>query len=438
VFEAYTQWGCGHIDLWNVLRTSQYVNRARLGDPGAYIDPACVPSGLSTLLGNPTYTTPANDGAWWYDENRPESSGFAGMLPVTVEGMYSGTYVGTTTTTIGRSGRVAILAGREVARTITIEADLYGVSCCSTAYGFRVVTQALRGCCIDPCCGQPMRTPAYMLGTEDPCQGFTPVGSLLTEPTPWRTLFGLGLIEGPEVIEGVGPRCGACGCWPQTTIRFVLAAANPTLYTDATVITPSPVILSDPLSPILCNICQEDATTCPDPEAQLVDPLCIGLPAPPAVPDTLIPNCFCAPIGFRRRCFEIDSGNARWFEALLNATIKTGAGALRNLRVRMWQKIGNNAMDSGLYTACNACTGFQLGYVPGGSKVTIDSRTGSVDVRVGGQSYNGSGQVFTIDGLPWDGSLRMACGKYLVCVDTDPYSTADDATIELSTVEAEP
>ena len=438
MFESYAQWGCRSIDLWNVARTKQYVNRARLGGPGDWISESCIPEGLDLLLGSPTYTTPAADGAWWYDPNRPESSGFAGMVVTSVEGMFTGTYAGSVVPTLGRSGRVALLNGRDTARTITVEADVYGVSCCSTAYGIRVITQALRGCCVNPCCGQPFRAPAYMLGTEEGCQGFSPVGSIVAEPTPWRTLYGLGLLEGPEMVDGWGPRCGQCGCDNVQSIRFVLSATNPFLYTDKTVITPSPVLISDPLSNILCNICQEDAATCPDPVAALIDPLCIGLPAPPAVPDTLIPNCFCAPIGFRRTCFEIDSGTSRWFPALLNPTIRTGAGPLRNMRLRMWQKIGSNEMDSGLYTACNACTGFQVGYVPGGATFTVDSRTGAVDVRVGGNNYDGSGQVFTVDGLPWNGSISMACGKYLVCIDTDPYSTADDATIELATVEVEP
>lgn len=438
MFEQYAEWGCSGIDLWNALRTQHYVNVAKLGAPGDWIYSDCIPDpdALADLLEDPVYTDPQTDAAWWYDPNRPESTGFAGLLVQSVTGMYTGTWRGEVTRTLGRAGRIGILAGADIERTITVEGELHGTSCCSVAYGFRALTQALRGCCLDPCCGQPLRVPAYLTDQLAACS--PPLGGSASAPErPWRSLYGVGLIEGPEIIDGVGPRCGVCGCWPQTDVRFVLAAVNPGLHTD-----PTPIgeqeLLSDPESPILCNICTEDAQACPDPDELLFDPECESLPAAPSAPNLVVPNCFCAPIGFRRLCFEIDTGAARWFEVLLSFMVFTGNAPLRNLRVRMWAKRPGYAIDSGYYTACNACTGFQVGYVPASSRMEVDSRTGTATIYSAGRSMNAVGQIFNLEGLPWDGKISMACGSYYVCVDSDPYSTADDATIEFTTSEVEP
>lgn len=430
--EAVAFLGCsrgGLLDIWNCARTLSYVRSHSTS--ASRINGGCCPDTGSLLpvgVGGP-YTNPVDDDAWWYDVFRPESAGFLGLQVTKVTGMDADSIDVTSYATARCDNGIGYERTVYKGATITVEGILHGLTCCAVAYGLRALRKQLLGCCDDnQCTGTQLR---FLNCIPDPappaCGTWLPPAETTS---PWRTLTNVKVVELPSIVSGSGASCGACGCKQMTKVMFTLRS-NSELYLDERVVLPATVLLSQAPGACISTIC-DDAGAC-DELPFLADPDCdLPILVPPADASS---NCFCPPIFSKQQCLSLDLGT-RMFDSDMEVEIYSGSTALRNLEVRIWRQIGNNPYDPNLYNACNVCNGFTVSYVPRATTFVRDM-CGST-VRRGTLREQATSVFAGLGGRFADSCLRLACGRYIICIIADGVATANDATIELRVREFEP
>lgn len=427
-------WGCrrsGFFDLFNCARTAAYL-RNHYADYGPRHE--CCAPGLDTYLpalpdpyAVPPYTNPADDVAWWYDPNRPESAGFLGFQITRWDGMFKhdSSRVKNRVSNGGCGDRLLYGNRLDNGRVITVEAIAYGLTCCSVAYGIQALTRTLRGCCSDGCSGTNLRLLSCI--PELVPHGCNPTWLAPAETTsPWRTLHNVSVMEEPVITNTAGqPSCG-CSCTKTTRIRFTLTA-SPGLYLDAEVFLPEQPIVGGANCDLFC-----EPTSC-DTIDWLQDPEC----DPPLLPEPLdaTSDCYCPPLIGYRTCATINLDNTRLFDTELEARICAGSAPLRNVRIQAWAAIPGVPYDPSIYNDCNVCADFAVSYIPVGG-CWVRSACHGVNVYVAGQMLEASNTLFT-GTRPGSSCLELPCGEVHICITSDT-NVAADATIELSLVEREP
>lgn len=139
---------------------------------------------LAQLLEDEPYRTPMIDDAPWVDYDDPDSFGFCGVLPLSVQGL---TDSSRTATLLQNSGNGGTVTGRRLAmKEVRCSALLIATSEASLAYGKRWLSSVLDGGC-DPC--EPADL-CFLVGNGNE-EGFgdyttsTLTSSLLTGPAPY-------------------------------------------------------------------------------------------------------------------------------------------------------------------------------------------------------------------------------------------------------------
>lgn len=430
-YGSLVYWGCtrgGFMDIFNCARTAEYLRRHY---PGYGYRQACCDPGVEQWMDSPTvappYTNPADDLAWWYDENRPESAGFLGFQVVSWKGMFAHSSKRTVNQVQNGSCSSRLLYGdlQDSGRVIVVEALAYGLSCCSTAYGINALTRTLRGCCSDGCGGVSMRLLSCVPEDTVSCDSSWEPPSGFVDP--YRTLHNVGVIDEPEIVGVSGNVACACACSPVTRVQFTIQA-GPGLFLEPQTFLPVTPIIAEGAEGcvVFC-----DTTVCSD--NILLDPLC----PTPIMPQPLdaSPDCYC-PVPFgRRQVFEVDLGAGRMFDAQLEMQVCAGSLPLRNLRVQIWRAESGIPFETGYYNNCNTCADFGLSYVPAGGCWTMDACSG-VTVSINSQVFEASNTLYT--GIaPGNSCILLGCGINYVAVTAD-LDTAVDATITMATVEIEP
>ena len=245
----------------------------------------------------------------------------------------------------------------------------------------RQPSTAWRGCA--PPCGAPPENDCtgsdltYL--SAAPClpdEDCGPVDAAALYKPYFRTLRGMSLVDGPDVVELVPRACpGCCDC-PIMRVSFTLAGTSPCAYGDLTG-------LLGPVGFVAGSVAYECAVTwtsdctgaiddCPDIPDCATDPTCTAIPTPPAVP-VPVADCSsaCEPLTGRRFAYTIPAGAIRSAdEAALYLQIYAGDAALRSIRARIFQNpLGAAAAD---LRDCDACGEFALSYLAAGSTFTLD------------------------------------------------------------------
>lgn len=374
------------------------------------------------------YTNPIDDDAWWWDANRPESAGFFGMQVTKINGLTSNTMQVTSYPTARCDSSIGYEPAVSNGYTLTFEAVLHGLSCCSVAYGLRALRKALSGCCGDAACsGTRLRFLSCLPQPASACGSWVPP----TETTsPWRTLVNAKMTEHPNVVAGSGASCGTCGCKPVTKILFTMQA-NAEMFLDAFEFLPETGLTAGLTDCVLVPCAVPDCA--PDNDF-LDDPNC-ATPILVEPADTVV-SCFCPPLFRAEQNFVIDLGG-RTFDSDLEVIVHAGSVQLQNLEVLIWTQSGALDFSSGLYTDCNPCNGFTISYVPANSILRRDMCGVRVE-RPGVKPVNGASVFAGIGGRFHDPCLRLASCRYIVSVRSDGSATAPDATIEILAHEVEP
>lgn len=134
------------VEVINVARTMAYI-AAGLAPPGVEFTAPVAHDGLGDALGE-AYRTPVLDEAPWYDESRPETHGFAGVLPIGVTGLDGTTAAREVVENIDDGGVAQMV--RRATRTIACSALLVGDSSAAVYAGLEWLTTVLLRQCSDP------------------------------------------------------------------------------------------------------------------------------------------------------------------------------------------------------------------------------------------------------------------------------------------------
>lgn len=136
----------GGTEVVNVARTMAYI-AAGYGQPGVDFDTPVAYEGVGEALGE-TYRTPVLDEAPWFDAARPETWGFAGVLPLSVDNLDGTTRAAAVVENIGPGG--VVQKARRGTRTIPVSALLVGDSAAAVDAGLDWLTSVLERTCEDP------------------------------------------------------------------------------------------------------------------------------------------------------------------------------------------------------------------------------------------------------------------------------------------------
>lgn len=428
----------GGVEIINTARLRAYLET--VGSPFTSGADICVCDTLTEAQLDPDalpYTTPDDPAnpAPWYDEDVPESAGFLGFLPLSVDGIEDHPVRRSVTNAVTGGG--ALGPARVRPRTITFTGLLVGASCCSTEYGLHWLAEALQGCAGGMCGGGCISLFNCCPGDEQTYEEFN--------ERHRRTFRRVALAEGPTVTarHATGGTCGQCGSGADIlTVEFVLVAATPWAWTDETPLLDVTVPTDDNTECV--TWCLHDSTdpecegecrlaACPDSQSACADPAC-SPPAPPVptAPDT----CFCEALAVNRECYELDlTDRPAWSSDVPMITVNAGSKDLRRLTIAFYER---TEADEGMTCAeiadlkrCDPLAVWEIGFVPAGGALVLDGQIGRATVECGG-SCETSQYVTGAGGAPatWP---EIDCGTLCVCLSSDAIvPPADDATVAIA------
>ncbi|MYR64408.1 hypothetical protein GTY54_52090 [Streptomyces sp. SID625] len=408
----------GDVEVVNHSRLNVYLDT--VGSPLTEWAGCGCPTFTAATLEQLPYTTPGDPSspAPWYDEDVPESTEFAGVMVLQVDGLDD--YPVQRTVTGGISGGGAIGPARALPRTITVTALVLGSTCCGVDYGLHWLGEVLQGCGSGGCDGD-------CLTLYNCCPGEALDPAAFNEKHR-RTLRRVSLVDGPKVTARAGNGCQSGECQTGAdilTVEWVMTAAVPWLWTD-----PLPVLEVTPpmdldgscvqwclLPPGQCpGGCGFAA--CPDPTAACADPRCT--PSSPPLPKAPANTCFCLPLAAERACYEMDlTGRPNWSSDVPIVTLRAGSSDLRNITVEIYEH-GDETLtceENADVNRCSPANYFHVTFVPAGGAVTIDGQTGRALVECGGVCES-SPDVYGRDGEPITFNA-LTCSKYCVCLSSD-------------------
>lgn len=425
-------------DVMNV-GTNEIINTARLrqylssvGSPFANGADICTCYSMnSQVLGDLPYTTVSNpdNPAPWYDPDVPDSAGFLGLLPLSIEGLDE--FPVTREVTAAVSGSGSIGPQRVQPRVITVTALVLGISCCGVEYGLHWLAEALQGCNGGACAGDCMTMYSCC-----PSQGLTAASY---NARYRRTYRRVALTDGPRVTARNGR--GTCGDACSTgmcsndadvvTVEFTLTAGMPWAWTD-----PIPLLdidLPASLSPDCVTWCPPGSldpdcvgvsciyADCPAPADNCVDPNCTAVDLP-TFTNVVSTSCSCSPLAVERNCYTIDlSTRPQWASDVPVITVRAGTDELRNLTITLYQRApGQEALSCSQLADANRCSPYAvwfISYIPPGGGIVLDGQIDRATLECGGDCQ-AARNVFGLNGSPAQFPY-LDCAEYCLCVETD-------------------
>lgn len=428
---------CG-IEIANSARTLAYMS-AGVKPHTMRAHEGCGCPELNLILGDDNYVRPDLDPTPpdWVDANVPESYEFAGLLITNIEGLDAAPRSRVTTERIGDGSVIG--RARIGARVITVTGLLIGSSCCGIDYGMRWLSSALNGslnCGGSGCGGCDL---VYLTCCPDICEDSPDyVSHADCAADYWRTLRDVALIEGPTATGYVGGACSCCNACPAREVQFTLMAGRPHALRDAVVVVEGETWDDDdPETDCTewsnADDCEDETESCtPDTTSCLDEALAaIGCAttSPPELPTPTNP-CVCTPLTRRRHCIDIPSSvlTPIWSDVVTDIEIYAGSLALKGVRIRFYPNpLGRDIED---LDACAFCAEVNMSVVPAYTTLRVDSTRRRITVMCpGSDEVSAGGAVTGADGGVFDWPV-LDCGTpYLMCVEADSATIADDAAI---------
>ncbi len=327
---------------------------------------------LNRVLDEPAYSSPDLDDAPWWDPTVVASKDFAGVLGLEIEGL-SKAFNTREPIPLAHDG-AALNPLRRLPREILVRGMMFARTECSLSYGRSWLAAAIRGgSCSQGCVGDEL---CYLACCPD----------CTTEPEPgvtdtcgqaeWRTLFNVGVLEGP--VPGAMTRLQ--GGYLQE-VEFTLTAGNPYIYYQPVLVGrgPTPEQQIPGNTPDTVVDCTED-TDC-------VRTAVVGCPPLPLPVLPLVPADPCYPTGtftaYRSVVPQPAGLTPRWLENVPYLRIKAGATALTRVTLRWYANPGNLDCFAALADPdpdlrqlgpCDACAEVNIPVIPAGSTLTMDGR----------------------------------------------------------------
>lgn len=437
---SHPGWLClGGMEIVNNQRTAAYAAHG-WGPAGVTITP-CYACGdeLAAALGEPggRYSNPGTDSAPWFSTTEPESIEFGGLLVTSVDGLGPGLF--TRDSTPRASGRGSFVGpGTQASPVITVRGILVGRTCCSVDYGFRWLSNVLRGTCGAECEGDDL---TFLDCCPEWCEDSPEFTSYADCMAPYlRTLKGVSVASAPRIVDRIGRACGCCAGCALMVIEFQLTAAEPCVFRTPVVVESG--VLFDLVDVSDCPewVPTPEGTDCNAGDCQpaadcMTDPLCPPAPKPPT-PPAVLNACVCEPMGTVSACIDLPGAMIPEFtDAVPIVEIRSGSRELR--QVRMQFQVNPLGLPPDQLNPCNACGEVTLSHIPADSVFRMDGTNQTVTITCPGSSPTDATPLLGSRGgrLPFR-FPEIECGgvSYTMCVEADAATVADNASIALSVV----
>lgn len=239
----------GNRELWNNERAYHYIFKAGLGPCGMFIsrDDCSMPLICDEPPGG-VYSDPVTDEAPWYDENYPESAGFAGVYVTDMVGFDNFGF-----RDLAQSPFGTVASQRRLyEKTYTFTVMLTGADCCATEYGYRWLLSRLmeRDC--------DTNTEAKTLGLYSCCTSEGTDQEKIDDF--WRQIYLVKCVKDPEIVEVVKSCCEG-SCFGQTVlVQFTLSPGNQKIYKNLDLVLEDEVWPEDVMSVgIDCVECEQES-----------------------------------------------------------------------------------------------------------------------------------------------------------------------------------
>lgn len=349
--------------------------------------------GLQTELADPDYVLP---NAPWFDASRPESSEFAGVWVMDVEGM--------DTVPLEREVLESVCAGgvanrsRDTTREFTFSALVVACSNAGARYGLNWLTCVLRGSTVRG--GSQLEFyRAHPQHTSQPAVDLR------------RAMFGVVLTGAPSVVEVAG--LGGSQRHRQASIfrvEWTMVATNPYMFGSPDA---SPVvwdsITQDPITWAHAPNC-EDSTSCALPTIFNAD--CV--PPNVALVPAAVPTCGgCLPLcSVEVRKWELPSSLGVCEDVTVSMRITNNQATPLTVNL-YWQPCGSTE-------ACEREAKALISGLPAGMTVITDSVTGRPYIDNNGARQRQVGIVTTPTGAPWTPARLDSLTCWELVAETEP------------------
>lgn len=328
---------------------------------------------LPRALGDDPYTSPDQDDAPWWDPAVVASKDFAGVLGVEITGL-DGPVNSREVVPLAGDG-AALSPVRRKPREILVRAYLFARTDCALSYGRSWLAAAVRGgSCGLPCVGDdlcflsccPASCPQPLPGQEDPCGD-----------AEWRTLYNVGVLEGPI------PRSltRVSGGFMQE-VEFTLTAGNPFIFHVPKLVTTGP----NPNDQLPATL-SEDTVDCGEDVGCIQKALTDCPPLPlPLLP--LMPPDPCFPVGLEFDNYRFVASVPRditplWLESVPYIRFRAGTSKLERVTLRWYSnpqeidcKLALENPDPNLRPLgpCDTCAEVNIPVIPAEATLTFDGR----------------------------------------------------------------
>lgn len=414
-------------ELWNNQRTIDYLR----GNPATMTPGIALPKTVVTpwagcgtasrLFCDPPreadgwrYRTPALDDAPWYDPLVPESADFAGLFVTEVTGFDS---------TVSRAFEAGAVTGSSfgplklAGRSLTVTGWLRAGSCCAAEYGLRWLTEALVGGGCDDCALGEM----------------TMLKCCPSETTPAavdyvRYMEQVGLVDGPKVTDRMGTCCAQCGN-TDLQVQFTIASQSPYIFGEIEWSLYADTFPTDETWAGFSEWCKCTQTSTPTTWTPSCGGTTVAVPAPYIVDNKCYGNPWCA------KALTGDFSNLhQWNDVTGYVEVTTGSKVMKNLQIVAYQNIKGTACStfysSGDWVCATPCATLQVAELPSGARLTIDSRTRQITLRLAGGTYLPGLKYVSGGDSPFNWFDLGHCQSLCVIVTAD-CSVAADATVSV-------
>lgn len=334
---------------------------------------SCGCSNLRELIGcDDEYVSPIVDNAPWYTSDAPESADFLGFFADGFTGLDS-PFEREVAETVNNGGILS--RSRLKTRELTWRGFLFGATCCSVQYGLRWLSKTLSQ--FDASCRDCFGDDLEFLYC---CPSVT--GAI----EPFRTLKGVGLIEGP-LIQSERATCrsgcsNGCGGSCIIEVEFTLVATQPYLYSS-----PIPVYDCVNLYDGSTTPFTDDTIDCgPFDCSDIFFDSVYGFCPLPALPPTAEYTNSCAPVFTTplANYYSVSSGLWKDLDEVVPViSITSGSLALGGLVLGFYSsKSGNPCGDLSLFPPdCDViCDELTIISMPAYSTFYIDGRTRKIAI----------------------------------------------------------
>lgn len=404
----------GQTEIVNVARTTTYMRGGVRNHTTELVTDDSWPA-LPVWLGrDTTYTRPElDDDCPWHDPTESASAEFAGVWPMSIEGL--------DTTPLDREVIEGAITGggfgvlRTPPRTITIEALIIAATPAGLAYGLGWFGSALRG---DNCDDGGHPRSLHFLASTPPfdaqmtASDVAAFGNAEARMLAQVTQTGALTIEetfSPWALEDRGATCAR--------VSFELTAGVPWIWRN-----PTPLVSGlVPATGVEENLTFENVgpggvlAACGDDLSLLTDPLSAPLASLPR-PISPAAAVGLSPLQSRRTRWTLEAGRLpRWAETIPTVSITTGPQEERSIRLQWVEGLATNDTD----IACSSVGEAMIGYLPPNATCTLDAVTGEAMVITSdGRTLDATPVTTGRWGGPWRSPILRCSQSYTLVIDT--------------------